>query len=163
GTNLLPDTITSLTFDAQGRLLVGTSGGLIRGVALGFGYDFSSGGTGILQQGGGFGGGGSTFFVPGMTFTSLNGNLQISDMTSVSSAGLTQNELLFGTDKVYFGKTSGVVLDPKSGSLGQITALAFGPDEGVWYAGTQAGGVFVTLNSGTDGFPQRGAGVLPTA
>src|SRR5262249_7437350 len=42
--DLLPPAITSLTFDSQGRLLIGTNGGLWRGVPNGFSYDFTSGG-----------------------------------------------------------------------------------------------------------------------
>ena len=80
--NLLPPAITSLSMDAQGRLLVGTIGGIWRGVPYGFGYDFDSGGSGILAQGfGGFGGG---FNPPAMNFVPINGNLQIAGMTSVA-------------------------------------------------------------------------------
>ncbi len=75
----LPDAITSLSLDVQGRLLVGTIGGVWRGVPYGFGYDFTSGNNGILRQGGG-----NQFSAPGMNFTSINGNLQIADMTSVA-------------------------------------------------------------------------------
>src|SRR5205807_509735 len=77
----LPPTITSLAFDNQGRLLVGTIGGIWRGIGFGFSYDFTSGGRGILAGGGGPG---NQFTVPAMTFTSINGNLQIADLTSVA-------------------------------------------------------------------------------
>jgi len=85
----LPEQITSLAIDSQGRLLTGTMGGIWRGVPLGFGYDITSGGTGITTTGfggggGGGGGGGFGFTTPGMTFTSLNGNLSISDISSVA-------------------------------------------------------------------------------
>ena len=81
--DLLPGEITSLAIDAEGRLLVGTDGGIWRGVNNGFGYDFTSGNTGILNMGHGHGP--TTMFTPaGMSFTSINGNLQISDMTSVA-------------------------------------------------------------------------------
>ena len=79
--NLLPPAITALALDSQSRLLVGTIGGIWRGVPYGFGYDFESGGSGILRQGGG---GSGAFNPPAMLFTSINGNLQISDMTSVA-------------------------------------------------------------------------------
>ncbi len=81
----LPEEITSMAFDAQGRLLVGTVGGIWRGVNNGFSYDFTSGNTGILTQHGGMHGPPpAPFSTPGMSFTSINGNLQISDMTSVA-------------------------------------------------------------------------------
>jgi FG-GAP-like repeat/FG-GAP repeat len=76
----LPPEITNLTFDSQGRLLIGTDAGLWRGVNNGFGYDYTSGGTGIL------GGhhGAAPFSPPGMSLTTINGNLSISDMTGVA-------------------------------------------------------------------------------
>ena len=77
--DLLPPTINSLAINAAGQLLVGTSGGIWLGTSLGFGYDYTSGGTGILA-----GQAGTAFSAPGMTFTAVNGNLQISDMTSVA-------------------------------------------------------------------------------
>src|SRR5207237_7731969 len=73
---LLPDAIHSLTFDKQGRLLIGTEGGVWRGVSYGFSYDFTSGGQGIVQ--------GKAPNSPGMKLTSVNGNLQIADLTSVA-------------------------------------------------------------------------------
>jgi hypothetical protein len=84
---LLPNAITSLAYDAQGRLLVGTVGGIWRGLMLGFSYDYSSGGDGIMGGGGGPGGG---FSVPAMNFTAINGNLQISDLTSIAIDGTTR-------------------------------------------------------------------------
>jgi hypothetical protein len=77
--NNLPDAITSLSFTPDGRLLVGTVGGVYKGQPLGFGYDFTSGGTGIGPLAGL-----APFSAPGMTFTSLNGNLQINDLSSVA-------------------------------------------------------------------------------
>jgi hypothetical protein len=74
--------VHSLTFDPQGRLLVGTNNGIWRGVSFGYGYDFTTSGApesilahalGEVQP-----------FPPGMSFTSLNGNLQITDLTSVA-------------------------------------------------------------------------------
>ncbi len=75
GTSLPPE-IHALAFDPQGRLLIGTEGGLWRGVTKGYGYDFTSAGRGIL--------GGKGFAAAGVTLTSLNGNLQIADLTSVA-------------------------------------------------------------------------------
>ena len=82
--DLLPPEITTLTFDAKGRLLVGTDGGIWRGVNNGMGYDFTSGGTGILAMGGHHGPPANNFTTAGMSFTSINGNLSISDMTGVA-------------------------------------------------------------------------------
>lgn len=79
--DLLPGEITSMSLDSQGRLLIGTVGGIWRGINEGFSYDFTSGDTGILTPGGHHA---TQFTTPGMSFTSVNGNLQISDMTSVA-------------------------------------------------------------------------------
>jgi hypothetical protein len=278
----LPPTVSDLAFDAQGRLLIGTSGGLWRGTSFGFNYDFTSGGSGIL---GGFGGpGGFSFQVPGMVLTNLNTNLQISDLTSVaidpltpnafyttqmetggagstrplvwvsqnlvgpvgivnpfphagtvlvtnpapgsapgtpvtlfrsweqslrtevsgdnglnwsavSSSGINQtnnptrffpafaakpnkvldsgqyqDELLFGTNRVFVTRTSSAVWDPVTPNAlstrgGLISALAVAPQssiQGVYYAGTDRGEVFVTLDHGADGMPERDTG-LPVA
>ena len=78
--DLLPSEITSMSVDSQGRFLIGTVGGIWRGIDNGFSYDFTSGGTGILAGHHHA----TTFSTPGMSFTSINGNLQISDMTSVA-------------------------------------------------------------------------------
>ncbi|HLJ97755.1 MAG TPA: DUF4214 domain-containing protein [Gemmataceae bacterium] len=90
---LLPGVIHSLVFDPLGRLLVGTEGGIYRGVSQGWAYDTTSGGAGAglvftdkskssisIESDIGV----PTPFEPGMTFTDLNGNLQIADMTSVA-------------------------------------------------------------------------------
>jgi hypothetical protein len=83
----LPGTVDSITIDAQGRVLFGTTGGLYRGLDRGFGYDFTTGqgnyvagaSGGILAQVG------VTYQRPlGMQLTELNGNLQITDLTSVA-------------------------------------------------------------------------------
>src|SRR5205807_1037867 len=76
----LPPVVYSLQFDPQGRLLVGTAGGIFRGVIQGFKYDVTSGGAGIAAFEG-F----PTPNEPGMNFTDLNGNLQIADQMSVAS------------------------------------------------------------------------------
>jgi len=81
--NSLPPAITSLSMDSQGRLLVGTSGGIWRGIGFGFGYDFNSGGTASSAGRRGHGGPPPSS-APAMNFTSINGNLQIADMTSVA-------------------------------------------------------------------------------
>src|SRR5207249_1566826 len=78
---LLPPSITALAIDAQGRVLVGTDGGVWRGVNHGYGYDFTSGGQGIINVAAAAALGQRTFRVGGMSLTALNGNLQISDVT----------------------------------------------------------------------------------
>jgi hypothetical protein len=77
GSFLFPANVHTLAFDAQGRLLIGTEGGLWRGVSHGFGYDFTAGGIGIMASN-------QVFSTPGMTLTAINGNLQISEVTSVT-------------------------------------------------------------------------------
>ena len=76
-----------MSFPVRHRLLIGTVGGIWRGVDNGFGYDFTSGGNSQGSGNGILGGGGhhgATFNPAGMSLTSINGNLQISDMTSVA-------------------------------------------------------------------------------
>src|SRR5262249_52997922 len=87
---LMPPEIHALTFDAQGRLLIGTEGGIWRAVNNSYSYDFTSGGRGIRAFGGGGGGG---FNPPAATLTSINGNLQIADLTSVAIDPLTPGVL----------------------------------------------------------------------
>src|SRR5205823_2298772 len=65
-------------FDNRGRLLIGTDSGIYRGIGFSFDYDFTSGGTGILAPSA------AAFNPVGMFFTSINGNLQISDTSSVA-------------------------------------------------------------------------------
>ena len=86
GGNKLPPNITSVAIDAQGRLVFGTEQGLYRAVYQGTGYDFTSGGSGIISQGGFDGKELTTDAVPSslITISAINGNLQISDLTSVA-------------------------------------------------------------------------------
>lgn len=67
GNTFVPNGIHALVFDAQGRLLVGTERGIWRGLSRGFRQTANG-----LSLG------------PNMTFTSLNSNLQISNLTSVA-------------------------------------------------------------------------------
>ena len=101
----LPQEITSLAFDSMGRLLVGTSGGLFRGLPYGFSYDFTSGGTGILTEAGY-----SEPGVPGANFTGLNGNLSIAAMTSIAidptTTPTTQGNFFTSTYDTGFQATS---------------------------------------------------------
>ncbi len=266
----VPDPIHALVFDGQGRLLAGTEAGLWRGVSQGFVYDLTEQGTGI----------GAAYFAtpsePGMTFTNLNGNLQIADMTSVAIDPLDRNALdstqastgwalasgklqwtttndsvveapftgdvftgpvnpnaepgtltivyrthslavfipnqieksivggglgtfsaatnglglgdirtsvflplavnpvhqsidsgdalMFWTNKIYESDNSTFTWDPNSPVLppsgDAVTALAFGPSApDAFYVGTQQGRVFVDLNDGAQGYPERDAGL----
>jgi hypothetical protein len=82
---------------------------------------------------------------------------------NVVESGVTQNELMYGTDKVYESDTSAAFWDIVSNvlsSTGRITAMAFGPS-GVdaFYVGDNLGEVFVDLNNGSDGFPLRTTGL----
>jgi hypothetical protein len=82
---LLPSNIYSLAVDPHGRLLIGSGGGLFRVVSSGYGYDYSSGSStanpkigllGLLQ--------GMTAPPVNVTITSVSGNLQIAEETSVA-------------------------------------------------------------------------------
>ncbi len=86
GGALAPPNITSVAIDAQHRIIFGTEQGLYRLVYQGTGYDFTSGGNGIIAQGGATGKMPSTATVPSSTIqlTAINGNLQIADLTSVA-------------------------------------------------------------------------------
>jgi hypothetical protein len=86
--SLLPQTIHALAFDARGRLLVGTELGIWRGVAQGFNYDRTSAGSGIEAREGGL-----TPIELGMTFSDLNTNLQITNVTSVAIDPYQRNVL----------------------------------------------------------------------
>ena len=86
--NQLPPNVTSVAIDAQGRIIFGTEQGLYRAVYQGTGYDFTSGGRGIVAQGG-FSGTNMALLADNVptstiTITPINGNLQISDLTSVA-------------------------------------------------------------------------------
>jgi hypothetical protein len=111
----LPDAITALSFTPDGQLLVGTVGGVYKGQSLGFGYDFTSGGTGIGPLAGL-----SAFSTPGMVFTSLNGNLQIGDLSSVA-IDPQQTNTLYTTQ---FDTGGAAVRD---GALGGVSQGVAGP------------------------------------
>ncbi len=99
--HLLPPDLHALAFDEQGRLVIGTDGGVWRGEDRGFGYDFSSGGSGILP-------GNSAFTTAGMNLTAINGNLQITGLTSVAIDPTTPGQVYttqFGTGSADSNKT----------------------------------------------------------
>jgi hypothetical protein len=72
----LPAEVQALALDADGRLVIGTQEGVWRAVYHGVGYDFTSGGLGLL---------GPSHPTPAVSITTINGNLQISNLTSVAS------------------------------------------------------------------------------
>src|SRR5205823_1772645 len=82
-------------------------------------------------------------------------------------SGQYQDELLFGTNRVYVTRTSTSVWDPLTPNPlstrgGLVSAVAIAPQsdiQGVYYAGTDKGEVFVTLNHGADGMPERDSGL----
>jgi hypothetical protein len=122
--------------------------------------------------------GGSSFIVPGSPGLSLNEPASFTPPLAVNpnkvfESGTFQDELLFGTNRVYLSRTSGNTwtdivghaLNPGNANE-VVSALAFAPDitaglPGI-YAGTDQGEVFVDLHSGADGFPLRSTG-LPGA
>lgn len=122
GHNFLPATIHTLVFDPLGRLLVGTEGGLYRGVSRGWKYDTTGGGTGLDTQK-------SLLMMPdqqvssievatlypmvpshtqlGMVFTDLNGNLQIADTNAVAVDPYNRQTLDASLQSLGFARTDG--------------------------------------------------------
>ncbi len=78
----LPAEVMQITLDPQGRLLVGTEEGLWRVDVHGIGYDFTSDGDGIMSAAYDA----VVTVLPSATVTvsTINSNLQISDLTSVA-------------------------------------------------------------------------------
>lgn len=128
----LPATIHAFAFDSLGRLVVGTEGGLWRGVSQGFTYDTTSGAQPIVGAfaasgtlysiewdignfGSGqtptpvFGPGLGTPLQGGMIFTSLNGNLQISDQTSVAIDPVDRQTIHASQANLGWAKTTGAL------------------------------------------------------
>jgi len=84
----LPAEVTALAVDPVGRLIIGTQEGVWRADYHGAGYDYTSGGTGILavtNQAG-------VPPVPAVNITTINGNLQIADLTSVANDPLLNGQ-----------------------------------------------------------------------
>ncbi len=98
----VPNAIQDLEFDAQGRLIVATDGGIYRAVLHNFTYDVTSGGTGIEALLGV-----PTPIEQNPTWTDLNGNLQISDMTSIAIDPYNRGSLDSSSDQTGFMQTSG--------------------------------------------------------
>lgn len=145
----LPGTIHALAFDPRGRLLVGTEGGIYRGVSQGFTYDITSGGAGVgsiivnttaLSPYAPF----STPIEGGMTFNDLNGNLQISDQTSVAIDPYDRKILNASAASTGWSRTSGGL----PGSLEWVSTNVVNP----------SGSGFILLPAGQvvfDGFAQE--------
>src|SRR5262249_24190067 len=86
-------TIHALAFDDLGRLLVGTEGGLFRGISGGFAQGYLN-----LNS-----------TLPGMRFTDLNGNLQIADLTSVAIDPTTRGSYFASLASNGFAVSSGTL------------------------------------------------------
>jgi hypothetical protein len=122
---LLPTGIHALVIDSQGRLLIGTEAGIYRGIEQGFSYDYTSGGSGILAGGGGPGDPHLQTFQTstsplGMALTSLNGNLQIIDVTAAAQD--PNNPNTFFTSQLYGGTAV-----TTTGALGWVSTGLTGP------------------------------------
>jgi len=123
----LPAEVQSLALDPQGRLLIGTQEGVWRAIYHGVGYDYTSGGTGIN---------GGTTPTPAVSITTINGNLQISELTSVASDPLLSGE--------YFASAYDTGTMMTTGGLNWQTMGLNGPDSGpVPYSSVDAGTVLV--------------------
>ena len=138
GVDLLPAYVTSLTVDSQGRVVIGTEDGVWRAVYHGVGYDYSSGGGGVLPV---------VTPTPQVSITTINGNLQIAQLTSVALDPLVPGRI-YTTE---YGTGSAVT----SGGLTWSTSGLTGP---------------ANVNGGPDGDsvvaalpdPTAPAGTLPT-
>jgi hypothetical protein len=174
---LFPNAYYSVAFDPQGRLLVGTLGGIWRGVSQGFQFDTTSGAS--------FGFGAGVWSIEsdlgrptppegGMIFTNLNGNLQISDETSVaidpnhptgldvSMANLgwaqTLGTLEWTTTNQFTGQIPPEQQDPFAGNAayaGRIAAGPFDPSNPSSFYRTYAG---VTITIGPNQVQKSDAG-----
>ena len=94
----LPAEVLAMTLDSQDRLIVGTEEGLWRIDSHGIPYDFTSGGGLGFRVGGimSLGKGGLNTPTANVHITTLNGNLQIADLTSVAIDPLEHRHLLCG-------------------------------------------------------------------
>jgi hypothetical protein len=113
--NALPLVFHAMTFDTQGRLLIGTDGGLWRAVNFGYGYDFSSGGTGIIPS--------FTATPPGPVLTAINGNLQIADLTSVAIDPASRNTLFTSETNTGTASSTAPLQWVSQGLVGPVTPL----------------------------------------
>jgi photosystem II stability/assembly factor-like uncharacterized protein len=114
---LIPATIHSLVFDPLGRLLIGTEGGIYRGVNQGWVYDTTDGASGIDTQASlppdkqessiETSLGVPTPSEPGMIFTDLNGDLQIADVTSIAIDPYSRQTLDISLQSIGWAQTTG--------------------------------------------------------
>jgi FG-GAP-like repeat/Bacterial Ig-like domain/Domain of unknown function (DUF4214) len=154
-----PNVYYSLAFDPQGRLLVGTLGGIWRGVSQGFQPDLTSGAATAT----GFGvwsieadlGRGKTI-EGGMKFTNINGNLQIADETSVAIDSNNPNSLDVSMANLGWAQTQGTLTwattdqfsyEGSANQVGQTPPDQFDPFSGdAAYAGAIAAGPYDPSN-----------------
>ena len=115
-TDNLPADVTSLVFDAQGRLVIGTEQGVYREVYHGTGYDYTSGGQGILTE---TGANNVSTPISSVQITDINGNLQIADVTSVAVDPLIPGQI-YSTE---YGTGTAVT----SGGLNWVTSGLINP------------------------------------
>lgn len=94
--------------------------------------------------------------------------LAVNTTQIVDEKGFFVDQLLFGTDRIQRSDNSGVLWDTISAQLAgaPVTALAISPQAGPngqhgFYAGMQNGQVYIDLQNGGQGFPNRSTG-LPT-
>ncbi|MBO0698059.1 MAG: hypothetical protein J2P46_06680 [Zavarzinella sp.] len=116
--SFLPAAVYDIVGDSQGRLLFATAGGLFRGTPLGFDYDFTANGDGIMGR---TNPGLATTPTPrGVDFNDLNGNLQINDLTGAGIDPFDPNRLYTSSEEVGTGVTlNGINSWATSGLAGQ--------------------------------------------
>src|SRR5262249_20711469 len=105
----LPSGVHALAFNNLGRLLIGTEGGLFRGISGGFAQGYLNLNTAA----------------PGMRYTDLNGNLQIADLTSVAIDPMTRGSYYISMASNGFAVSNGL-LDFSSIGLTGPTSPLFG-------------------------------------
>jgi photosystem II stability/assembly factor-like uncharacterized protein len=99
----LPATINTLTFDANGRMVVGTAGGIWRATTTGYIYDVTSGGAPSIESEAGE----NLPREPSVNFTDLNGNLQIGDQVSVAADPINRGAYDAAFANLGFAQTTG--------------------------------------------------------
>jgi hypothetical protein len=115
----LPAEVEALALDNGGRLVIGTQEGAWRAVYHGTGYDYSSGGTGIVAQANQAG----SPPTASVAITTINGNLQISNLTAVASDPLLRGQ--------YYASSYDVGTTMTTGGLGWQTMGLDGPNSGL--------------------------------
>jgi hypothetical protein len=151
----LPTGIHALTFDNQGRLVVGTEEGIFRLIPLGFGYDYTSGGSGMMAQGVGAPGDPNLkqFSTIGARLISINGNLQIADVTAAAIDPSSPTTLYSAAD---YGGTAVTTAGP----TGWVSSGLTGPINGTTGASAGIPNAANLLVSGAD--PTAPAGTPST-